>query len=452
MKNVAAKLSSAEYERNFAELAPPYARTEALLEANRCLYCYNAPCIKACPAGIDVPEFIKKIATGNLKGSARTILMSNWIALTCAKACPVDVLCEGACVYNGLSEKPIEIGRLQRYAIDHYFEAGMPKLFAPGKKNGRSVGIIGAGPAGLSCGAELSLLGYDVTVYEGRKLPGGLDTWGIAPYKMSYHDSLNEVRLIESLGVKILTGVWVGSDITLPELEERHDALFLGIGLGSTAELKIPGEDLPGVVEALEFIEKVTTRKWGSVDVGDNVAVIGAGNTAIDAATAAKRLGARHVMIVYRRTEDEMPAYDFEYELAKKDGVVFHFSTAPVRILGERHVETLELTRMSPGEPDGAGRRRPVPVAGSESRLPVDMVIRSIGQDATGEFFSKIPRLALTKGRVVVDAETFRTTNPKYFAGGDCTNGGISVVKAASEGKRAAHGIDSCLNKKEQNG
>jgi glutamate synthase (NADPH/NADH) small chain len=420
-----------------------------VLEANRCLYCYDAPCTAACPTGIDVAAFIRKIATGNLKGSSRTILRSNWIALTCAKACPVDILCEGACVYAARGEVPIAIGRLQRYSIDRYFRDGMPALFAPAPANGRSVGIVGAGPAGLSCGAELALLGYDVTIYEGRKLPGGLDTWGIAPYKMSYHDSLNEVRLIESLGVKILTGVWIGRDIRLHELDRRHDAIFLGVGLGTAADLGIPGEELGGVVEALEFIEKVTTRKWSSVNVGDNVAVIGAGNTAMDAATAAKRLGARQVMVIYRRTEEEMPAYEYEYDLAKNDGVAFHFLTAPVRILSSReHAETLECVRMRLGPADESGRRAPEPVPGSEFRLPVDMVIKATGQDATVEFLSFIPGLRLEHGTLVVNPETLQTTNPRYFAGGDCTNGGMSVVNAAADGKRAALGIDRYISNK----
>ncbi len=449
MKNVARQLTTAEYERNFAEITPAYTPAQASLEAARCLYCYDAPCIKACPTGIDVPTFIKKIATGNLKGSAKTILRSNWIALTCAKACPVDILCEGACVYNARGEDPIAIGRLQRHAMDRYFHDGMPKLFTARPGNGRSVGIVGAGPAGLSCAAELALLGYDVTVYEGRKLPGGLDTWGIAPYKMSYHDSLNEVRLIESLGVKILTGVWIGRDIRLHDLDRRHDAIFLGVGLGAAPDLGLPGGELEGVVEALDFIEKVTTRKWNSVTVGDNVAVIGAGNTAIDAATAAKRLGARRVMIIYRRSEEEMPAYEYEYELAKTDGVEFHFLTAPTRILPSgQHAGTLECIRMRLGPEDESGRRAPEPVPGSEFRVPVDMVIKATGQEATVEVLSYIPGLRLEHGALVVNPETFQTTNPRYFAGGDCTNGGMSVVNAAADGKRAAHGIDRYVSNK----
>ncbi|MEX2116534.1 MAG: NAD(P)-binding protein, partial [Bacteroidota bacterium] len=271
MKNTAPKLEDSQYEKNFAEIHPAFTPNSAVVEANRCLYCFDSPCMKACPTHIDISTFIKKIATGNLKGSAKTILESNWIALTCAKACPVDVLCEGACVYNEKDEPPIQIGRLQRYAMDSYFASGMPALFTRAKSNGKSVGIIGAGPAGLSCGAELALLGYDVTIYEAKKTAGGLDTWGIAPYKMKQEDSLWEVRLVESLGVKIKTDVAVGKDISVDNLIKSHDAIFVGVGLGSPTRLKVPGEDMKGVVDALDFIEKVTTRKWRTVDVGKSV-------------------------------------------------------------------------------------------------------------------------------------------------------------------------------------
>lgn len=445
MNNLAPKLSPEQYENNFAEIHPAFTQNQAVAEANRCLYCFDSPCMKACPTHIDISTFIKKIATENMKGSAKTILESNWIALTCAKACPVDVLCEGACVYNERGEKPIEIGRLQRYAIDWYFERGMPPLFTPAPKNGKSVGVIGAGPAGLACAAELALMGYDVTVYEGKSLPGGLDTWGIAPYKMSYRDSLNEVKLVESFGVRFQTNVWVGKNISIAELEKKHNAIFLGLGLGNSHDLQIPGEDGEGVYDAVDFIERVTTRKWSSVDVGRRVIVIGAGNTAIDAATEAKRLGAELVMMVYRRSEAEMPAYEYEYELAKNDGIVFHFLTAPQRILGNGRVEALECVKMRLGAPDVSGRRRPEPVPNSEFQIPVDMVIKAIGQQSNEGFLSQVSGLKFEAARVVVHPEMMQTSNPKYFAGGDCVNGGKEVVNAAADGKRAAHGIDKFI-------
>jgi len=442
MKNVAPKLSHQEYEANFAEIHPPFTPNSATAEANRCLYCFDSPCMKACPTHIDISTFIKKIATGNLKGAAKTILQSNWIALTCAKACPVDVLCEGACVYNERGEDPIQIGRLQRFAIDRYFAQGMPPLFTPPAKNGKSVGVIGAGPAGLACAAELALMGYSVTIYEAKEKPGGLDTWGIAPYKVTQQDSLNEVRLVESLGVKIKSKTRIGKNVSLEDLGRKHDAVFIGIGLGAATGLGVPGEDLDGVVDALDFIEKVTTREWTSVDVGRRVAVIGAGNTAIDAITESRRLGAEQVMIIYRRSRTEMPAYDFEYELATSEGVVFHFLTAPKRILGSKHVEAIECVRMRLGNPDSGGRRKPEPIPGTEFQIPVDMVIKSVGQNIEKTFLSKIPDMKFEGGNVVVDPATYQTGNPKFFAGGDCINGGMEVVNAAFDGKQAAHGID----------
>src|SRR5260221_178955 len=411
--NIAPKLSSEQYEQNFAEIHPSLNKNQATVEANRCLYCFDSPCMKACPTHIDISTFIKKIATGNIKGSAKTILSSNWIALTCAKACPVDVLCEGACVYNERGENPIEIGRLQRYAIDWYYEQGMPPIFTPAPKNGKSVGIIGAGPAGLACGAELALMGYDVTVYEGKKVPGGLDTWGIAPYKMSYQDSLNEVKLVEGFGVKIKTDMTVGKNISMEDLSRSHDAVFVGVGLGSSPNLKVPGEELRGVCDALEFIERVTRRTWSSVDVGKRVAVIGAGNTAIDAATAAKRLGAEHVSIIYRRSAGEMSAFAFDFDLAKRDGGGFHFLTAPKRILGNGAVEELECTKMRLGAPDEKGRRSAETVPNSEFRIPGDMGIKAIGQKTSESFLAQISRLVGKNGRLGVDPETIPDCKPK---------------------------------------
>jgi dihydropyrimidine dehydrogenase (NAD+) subunit PreT len=443
MDNLAPKLTNEEYEKNFAELHSAFSRNSATAEANRCLYCFDSPCMKACPTHIDISTFIKKIASGNLKGSAKTILSSNWIALTCAKACPVGVLCEGACVYNARGEEPIQIGRLQRFVMDWYVERGMPPLFTPAPKNGKSVGIVGAGPAGLACAAELSLMGYDVTIYEAKSEPGGLDTWGIAPYKMKREDSLNEAAMVERLGAKIKTGIRVGKNISVEDLTRTHDAIFLGVGLNTPTQLRIPGENLPGVHDALTFIERVTSRNWSSVDVGKRVAVIGAGNTAIDAVTEAKRLGAEQVMIIYRRSRNEMSAYEFEFELAKSDGVMFHFLTAPVRILGTNHVEAIDCIRMRLGAPDKKGRRIPEPIPNSEFQIPVDMVIKAVGQKPEQSFLSQIPELRIENGNVLVDAVTFQTTSRKFFAGGDCINGGKEVVNAAADGKKAAHGIDN---------
>jgi len=447
MKNIASKLLPEEYEKNFTELHPPFTPNSAVAEANRCLYCYDSPCMKACPTHIDISTFIIKISTGNLIGSAKTIFESNWVPLTCAKACPVKVLCEGACVFNAKGEEPIQIGRLQRFAIDNYFLKGMPRIFERAQGNGKTIGVVGSGPAGLACSAELSLLGYQVTIYEASEIPGGLNTWGIAPYKMKREDSLKEVEFVKSFGVEIKINVMIGRDIKIDDLLKQHDAIFLGVGLGESPQLSVVGENLSGVIGALEFIEKVKTENWENIHVGKKVAVIGAGNTSIDAATEAKRLGAEQVYIIYRRSEVEMSAYEFEYELAKNDGIIFNFLTSPNRILGENYVEGLECLKMKLGEPDNYGRRKPVAIMGSEFVIPVDMVIKAIGQETKSSFLSSITDLTLDNdGCVVADRKSFQTTNPRIFAGGDCINGGKEVVNAAYDGKHAAHGIHEFLS------
>ncbi|HYE65617.1 MAG TPA: NAD(P)-dependent oxidoreductase [Pyrinomonadaceae bacterium] len=441
-------LNIEQIERNFREIAPPLTEAEAIFEANRCLYCYDAPCTRACPTHIDVPAFIKKIASRNLNGSARVIFDANPIGATCARVCPVDVLCEGACVEGTLMEKPIEIGRLQRYATDALMSQGRD-IFRAGQPNGKSVGIIGSGPAGLSCATYLARLGYEVTVYERKALPGGLDTYGMAEYKMTQRVSTDEAAMVERLGVRFKLNTEIGRDVSFDELESSHDAVFIGIGLGATTRLNIPGEDLSGVYDALEFIERVKTRDWANVPIGRTVAVIGAGNTAIDAVTQAKRLGAERVLMIYRRTEREMPAYEYEYELAKKDAIEFWWQTAPVEVLASEdgsRVAGLRCVRMELGEPDASGRRSARPIPGAEFDIPVDMLIKAVGQQKMRDFLEKIPGLRLDRaGRIIINPSTMQTDNPKFFAGGDCVNGGREAVDASQAGKLAAQGIHETL-------
>ena len=423
-------LDISQIEKNFAEINPALTEAEALYEANRCLYCYDAPCIHACPTHIDVPSFIKKIASGNLQGSARVIFDANPIGATCARVCPVEALCEGACVEKTLIDKPIEIGRLQRYATDYAMEKGR-QIFTQGEANGRSVAIIGSGPAGLSCATYLARLGYAVTVYERKEMAGGLDTYGMAEYKMPQKVSLDEVEHIKKIGVEFKTGVEIGKDIPVAALLADHDALFLAVGLGATNHLNIPGENLDGVYDALAFIEYVKTRDWSSVPVGKNVAVIGAGNTAVDAVTQAKRLGAEKVMMIYRRSQKDMPAYDYEYELAKKDEIEFHWNTVPVEVIGEASVAALRCK-----------------ITGTDEivDIPCDMVIKATGQQKMRGFLAAAGVALDEAGKVKVDPDTMQTSNPQIFAGGDCVNGGREAVDASQMGKLAAQGIHKSLS------
>ena len=428
--------------QSMAEKESRYTRQEALIESNRCLFCYDAPCIMACPTGIDIPSFIKKIANGNPTGSARTILTANVLGASCARVCPTEVLCEGACVVLDLEGDPVKIGRLQRYATDYVFEHQIDVLHAPAKKNGKKIAILGAGPAGLGCAAELAQLGYDVTVFDKKQAGGGLNTYGIAYYKMRPEISLDEVKMIERLGVNFRYGVKIGQDISVADLEKDFDAIFLGLGLGGANRLGIPGEDLPEVVDALDFIEWIHTRPLHEVPVGRRVAVLGCGNTAIDAVTQSKRLGAEVASIIYRRDEDDMPAYGFEYELAKNDGATFHFHTVPTEVLAENgHVKALRLAKTESRD----GQLQIIP--GSEWTEEFDLVLKAVGQEKQSSAFEKLfPGLKLDrKGRVEHNPETMETSVPKLFVGGYCANGGREVVNAVAEGKKAARGINALL-------
>jgi dihydropyrimidine dehydrogenase (NAD+) subunit PreT len=421
-----------ELVARFPEIHPPFDPVAAVTEANRCLYCFDAPCIAACPTHIDVPRFIKKIAQQNLRGSALTILDANILGSSCARVCPVDVLCEGACVMHRYNKQPIEIGRLQRHAMDAFFDRG-PELAvkAPAPKKGK-VACIGAGPASLSFSAELCRRGFAATVFEARPLPGGLNTYGVAEYKLRASDSLREVEMIRGLGVDFRFGQRIEGEPGLVKLEEEHDYVFVGIGLGAMRELQIPGSDRAAVVDALKFIEGYKTG--GKLRVGRRVIVIGAGNTAIDAARAALRLGAEEVRILYRRDEASMSAFLFEYEDAKREGVKFHWWTQPAAIVTSKDGATIEAVRC-------------VTAQGAEFEIACDMVIPAIGQSPLLEFLKKCRGIRVEDGRVAVERATGQTANPKYFAGGDCVNGGREVVDAVADGKRAAIAVAGLLEK-----
>ncbi len=423
-----------------AEQLPPLSAHEALVEANRCLFCYDAPCTHACPTHIDIPRFIKKIATGNTLGSARTILEANLLGATCARVCPVQELCEGACVL-GAEHKPIMIGRLQRYAMDHAYSRGVD-LFKPAAPTGRKVAVIGAGPAGLSCAGELAKSGHAVTLFEKRSLGGGLSTYGIIVLREPVEIALAEVEAIRRLGVKLETGAELGCNLTLRDLKTQFDAVFLSVGMGATPALSIPGEEQ--VIDGLDYIER-SKLNIDSLSVGRQVIVIGAGNTAIDCATIAKRLGAERVTIVYRRTDREMTAYPHEYEFIRKEGVEFRFLTQPVRILAENgKVIGVECVRMNLGGIDASGRPSPQPVPDSSFVLPADQVVKAIGQEKPA--LAALLGLETEKGYIRVNAR-FETSLPGIYAGGDSirSKGAASTVMAVEDGKLAAQAIHSKL-------
>jgi glutamate synthase (NADPH/NADH) small chain len=439
------KLTPEQLAENFADINPPLTPALALEAGSRCLFCYDAPCIKACPTEINVPQFICQILTQNLVGSARTILSANVLGHSCGRVCPTSVLCEGACVLNAEGKKPVEIGRLQRYAVDHVLNRNIQVLKA-GPANGRRVALIGAGPASLSCAAELCRVGYSTVIFEARAEPGGLNTYGIAAYKMKAADSVREIEMIRVLGVEIRCGVQVGRDVSLEQIEREYDAIFIGVGLGKTEDLGVEFEDIRRCVDALVFIEKTKTNGFEHVQVGKRVAVIGGGNTAIDAATAARRLGAETVYMIYRRSSEEMSAFNYEYELAKSDGVIFVWQASPVRVIPDARgrAQALECVRTELGAPDASGRRSFQPISGREFQIEVDMVIKAVGQKKLA-FLREIPGLTLDRAKVVINSDTMQTSNTKYFAGGDCVNGGGEVVDAVAHGKRAAKGIHAML-------
>ncbi|WP_010531935.1 NAD(P)-dependent oxidoreductase [Lentibacillus jeotgali] len=437
-------LSDEDLAQNFAESKPSYNAQEALDEANRCLYCYDAPCIKACPTGIDIPSFIKKIASGNLKGSAKTIMEENPIGASCARVCPTEELCEGACVLND-STKPIMIGDLQRFATDWSIK-NEQVMFKVGKKNGKRIAIVGSGPAGLSAARELGRLGYEVTVFESKGEAGGLDTHGIVPFRLPKDISLWEVEQVESLGVEIRTNAEVGKDIFAADLVSDYDSVILTAGMSKVPMLGIDGEDLEGVYDAIDLVEETKNENYSTEFIGKRAAVIGAGNTAIDGATTSVRLGADNVKILYRRTEAEMSAYDFEYEFAKQDGVEFRWLIAPKRLIGDRndHVKQIECVRMELKEAGSDGRMRPVEIEGSEFLMDVDIVIKAIGQTRHHQLIDEFG-LEHHNGVVKVDNETYLTSQPKVYAAGDVVFekgvGEAMAVSAAQQGKETAYAI-----------
>ncbi|MDH5456792.1 MAG: NAD(P)-dependent oxidoreductase [Gammaproteobacteria bacterium] len=418
------RLSKDEIEANFADLHPPLSRSEALIEAERCYFCYDAPCTTACPTGIDIPAFIQKIRSDNIRGSARTIFSENIMGGMCARVCPTEVLCEEACVRNTHEEKPVEIGLLQRYATDPVIDA-RTQLFARAPSSGKRVAVVGGGPAGMSCAHRLAVLGHDVVIFNRDEKPGGLNEYGIAAYKTVDDFAQIEIEYILGVGgIEVRHNCALGEDVQLPELLDDFDAVFLGIGLGQSNDLGIEGEDKRGVINAIDYIAELRqAADKSTLPIGKTVVVIGGGMTAIDIAVQSRHLGARQVHMVYRRGPEKMSASVFEQALAQTSGVTIHHRAPPTRILGEDHVTGVEF------ESDG-----------DRFVLYADMVFKAIGQKMEG-----IGDLALENGRILVDAG-HRTSLDRVWAGGDCVVGGDDLtVSAVQHGKLAAIDIDRHL-------
>lgn len=430
----------------YQELHPLLEEWLAVREADRCLQCGGptalAPCVVACPAGVDVPGFVGALARRDVETAAELIFEANPLGGTCARVCPGEELCEGACVLDTRGRRPVPITRLQRWATDRALGWTIERP-RQAMVTGKRVTVIGAGPAGLACAAELSRLGHAVTVVDARLEVGGLVRYAIAPYRLVRDPLPAEAARLERGGVRFQLGHLVDSPERLLALADSADAVFLGVGLGEDAAVRYPGDDLPGVWDSLPFIEAIKLDRPPAV--GERVVVVGGGNTAIDVAREALRMGARQVTMVYRRSEAEMPAYGHEIEEARAEGVAIVFLAEPVRLLGNGRFEGVECRRMRLGAPDRSGRPRPEPEPGSEFAIPANTLIKALGQKRRTAFLSWIEGLQTDGGLVAIDSATGQTSVPKYFAGGDAVNGGATVVEAVRHGKIAARGIDRYL-------
>jgi dihydropyrimidine dehydrogenase (NAD+) subunit PreT len=434
------RLPTGRLEERFTEKKPLYTPAEALAEANRCLYCVDAPCIKACPTAIDIPTFIRKIATDNVKGAARTILTANLLGESCGQVCPVEVLCAGDCVYNDWGRDPIKIGRLQHFAVTETLKRE-PRLFTRKAATGKKVALVGAGPASIAAAGYLALEGHEAVIFEKKEIPGGLNTLGIAPYKMKGDAALAEIAWILSIGgVELRTGVEVvkgdagAGQVSSAELLRDYDAVFLGLGLGPDSHLGIPGEEGAGVVGAVALIERIKSHPGLELEGVKRAVVVGGGNTALDALHELALLGVS-TMMVYRRSEAEMTGYEHELAAARLDGGTLVENRVPVAVLreGER-VTGLRVADASEG--------RAVP--GTEADLPADLIVVAIGQSRATQVALAFDGVALdSKGRVLVDAATHRTGNARVYSGGDCVNGGKEVVNAVAEAKVAVRAMHS---------
>ncbi|APO68639.1 dihydropyrimidine dehydrogenase subunit A [Rhizobium gallicum] len=431
------RLSTAEYETNFSDLHPRLDKHEALVAADRCYFCYDAPCMTACPTSIDIPLFIRQIATGNPIGSAKTIFDQNILGGMCARVCPTEELCEQACVRNTAEEKPVEIGRLQRYATDTAIQAGR-QFYERAASTGKKIAVVGAGPAGLAAAHRLAVKGHDVAIYDSKSKSGGLNEYGIATYKAVDDFAQKEVDYVLSIGgIEVRHGQQLGRDFSLADLQSQYDAVFLGIGLAGVNALRVDGENLPGVDYAVDFIAglRQATNK-ADVAVGRRVVVLGGGMTAIDAAVQAKLLGAEEVTICYRRGKEHMNASEFEQDLATSKGVIIRHWLAPKSILsqdGKVAAIEVEYTKLANGRLD---------TTGETGVIAADQIFKAIGQtfEASG-----LGSLRMESGRIAIDGEG-RTSLDGVWAGGDCVFGGDDLtVSAVAQGRDAAESINRTL-------
>ena len=440
--------------KNFKEVALGYTLEQAQNEARRCLSCKNRPCVSGCPVGIPIPEFVAKVAEGDLAAAYKLLSDANALPAISGRVCPQETQCEGKCV-RGIKGEPVSIGRIERFVADWAAENGISNVeTAP--KNGHKAAVIGSGPAGLTCAGELARMGYDVTVFEAFHTPGGVLSYGIPEFRLPKAIVKREVANLEKMGVNVELDMVIGKVLTIPEIFEMgYEAVFIGSGAGLPMFMKIPGESLVGVYSANEYLTRINLMKAYKEDAAtpilhnQKVAVVGGGNVAMDAARCAKRLGA-DVHIVYRRSEAELPARAEEVHHAKEEGIVFDLLTNPVSIEGDEknHVQSITCIRMELGEPDASGRRRPVPIQGSEFKMEVDAVIMALGTSPNPMSYAGTPGLEKTRKGCVAADEHGCTSCPNIFAGGDAATGAATVILAMGAGKSAAKAMDEYIRSK----
>ena len=441
--------------KNFSEVALGYTKEMAMEEAGRCLNCKHKPCMNGCPVNVPIPGFIEKVAEGDFDAAYEIITSENALPAICGRVCPQENQCEGKCV-RGIKGEPVAIGRLERFVADYHMANAKP-VEAKIEKNGKRVAVVGSGPSGITCAGELIKKGYDVTVFEALHKAGGVLSYGIPEFRLPKDLVAKEIETVEKLGVDIETNVIVGRSVTIDELmEQGYGAVFVGSGAGLPRFLNIPGENLLGVYSANEFLTRVNLMKAYKfpdtptpIKVGKKVAVVGAGNVAMDAARTAKRLGAEEVYIVYRRSEEELPARKEEVHHAKEEGIIFKLLNNPCAIHGEDGwVTGIEVVKQELGEPDASGRRSPVPVEGANYVIDVDTVVIAIGQSPNPLIRQTTPGLETQKwGGIIVEEDTMKTSKDGVYAGGDTVTGAATVILAMGAGKKAAKAIDEYLSK-----